>query len=636
MIGGLLSSIQRPGAFGRAAAGVALACLCLVLPAFAQAPAPASADYEWREADIAMRDGVKLHTILLVPHGARRAPILLNRTPFGAEHRIRRKADRLADAAPAGFRELADGYIIAVQDVRGRGGSGGDYVVARPLSGPFNPTGVDPSTDAWDTIDWLVKHTPESNGRVGVVGSSYEGFTALMALIRPHPALKAAAPIAPMVDGWKGDDWFHNGAFRQTTMTFAFYFGGPGEAGVEWPSTEADDYAALLAWGSAGAAGAKAGLDRSSFWRTLTAHPAYDAYWQDQALDRRLAAQALQVPILHVASLWDQEDIYGAPHAYAAAETRDRANDRNFLVIGPWTHNGWRTEGLRIGPLDFGQDTSAWFRTHVLKPFLDEHLTDAAPRAGLAPVTAFETGTNAWRTYRQWPVSCRRGCTASSRPLYLHAGGAASFSPPTKDEAPTDRYRSDPADPVPFSARPVRIAGEVSDNWEGWLAEDQRTVSARPDVLTWVSAPLDRPLRISGEPMVNLVAATTGADADWVVKLIDVWPDDGGPQSGYQLAVGMDIFRARYRQDPARPSPVTAGAAETYRFALPLANHVFRPGHRIMVQVQSSWSPLYDRNPQTFVRNIFLASPGDFRAATQTVFHSPGRASLIELPVAAH
>jgi putative CocE/NonD family hydrolase len=453
-----------------------------------------------------------------------------------------------------------------------------------------------------------------------------------MALIRPHPALKAAVPIAPMVDGWKGDDWFHNGAFRQTTMTFAFYFGGPGEMGADWPSTDPDDYASLLAWGSAGAAGARAGLDKSGFWRTLPAHPAYDAYWRAQALDRRLAAQPLQVPILHVASLWDQEDIYGAPHAYAAAETRDRGNDRNFLVIGPWTHNGWRTEGSALGPLAFGEDTSAWFRAHILRPFLDEHLTDTAPSAGLAPVTAFETGTNAWRTYRRWPVSCRRGCAARPLPLYLRAGGLASFDPPAKHEAAADRYRSDPADPVPFSPRPVRIAGEVSDDWEGWLAEDQRKVSGRPDVLTWVSAPLERPLRISGDPVVDLVAATSGTDADWVVKLIDVWPDDGGPQSGYQLAVGMDIFRARYREDPARPRPVVAGVAEHYRFALPTANHVFLPGHRIMVQVQSSWFPLYDRNPQTFVPNIFFAEPKDYRAATQRVFTGPD-GSWIGLPI---
>ena len=624
--------------FGAPIRRLVVACLAGLL-ALGAAGAAAAADYERRVAEIPMRDGVKLHTLILVPAGAHGAPMLLNRTPFGAEARLRLGEDRLAAVVPAIDQgPAAASYILVFQDVRGKHGSGGDYVEQRPLSGPLNPTPVDHSTDAFDTIDWLVAHTPESNGRVGMIGTSYDGFLVLMALIHPHPALRAAVAINPLVDGWRGDDWFHNGAFRQMMMSFVAFDTGPAIEAVRWPTPGGDDYTTLLAAGSAGAYGTFAGLDRAPFWTTLKAHPAYDGFWQGQALDRLLAAEPHRVPTMYVASLWDQEDGYGALHAYAATRGADPAAAQDVLVIGPWVHGQANGVGARTGPLSWPADTSAQFRAQMLQPFLDAQLKDGAPKADVAPVMAFETGTGGWKRYPSWPVSCAAGCPAKSQSLYLQPGGGLSFSPPGPDAPAFDQYTSDPASPVPYSLRPNRVVTALGPGWSTWLLEDQRRVSARPDVLTYVTAPLTAPLKIAGEPVVNLIASTSGGDSDWVVKLIDVYPDGAASppgMSGYELAVGMDIFRGRYRRDPARAEAIPAGQAELYRFALPAANHVFLPGHRIMVQVQSSWFPLYDRNPQTFVANIFDARPEDYRAAVQKVFHASGQASYIDLPVAA-
>jgi hypothetical protein len=394
----------------------------------------------------------------------------------------------------------------------------------------------------------------------------------------------------------------------------------------------------LLKAGSAGAYAAAAGLDKLPDWRTLIAHPAYDAFWRGQALQTRLAHAPRHVPALYVASLWDQEDIYGAPHAFAAATARGRTNRGDVLVLGPWVHGQVNEDGTRTGPLQWSADTSAQFRREMLLPFLDRQLKAGAPDPKLAPVMAFETGTGVWKRYPSWPRSCAAGCAARSKPLYLQPGGRLGFAPPAPGGQPFDAYVSDPADPVPYSPRPNQVVSVIGPRWSTWLLEDQRKVSARPDVLTYVSEPLTAPLRIAGEPAVRLFAATSGSDSDWVVKLIDVYPDGAASPpglAGYQLAVGMAIFRGRYRHDPARPAPITPGKVEAYRFALPTANHVFAPGHRIMVQVQSSWFPLYDRNPQTFVDNIFLAGPADYRPATQRIFHAGRQASLVELPVVA-
>lgn len=605
-------------------------------PAFQAATA--DDDYVRREVMIPMRDGVRLHTVIIIPKGAQHAPIILTRTPYDASKRTMRAAStHMLGTLPQGDEVfVGEGYIRVFQDVRGKYGSEGDYVMTRPLRGPLNDSAVDHSTDAWDTIDWLVKNLPESNGKVGMIGSSYEGFTVLMALVNPHPALKAAVPMSPMVDGWKGDDWFHNGAFRQTNFDYIYMQTTMKKKGDDLPRSAYDDYSGFLEAVSAGGWAQRSGIEPLPFWKKLSEHPAYDAYWQGQALDTILAAQPLKVPTLYVASIWDQEDMYGAIATYEATEPKDTANDRNFLVLGPWRHSGVNYEGRSLGPLKFEGDTALQFRREVMQPFLDERLKDGAPKANTPPVFAYETGSNTWRRLQSWPLSCAQGCAGKPRMLYLQPAFGLGFEAPPKGDSAYDEYISDPAKPVPYLPRPVRFAD--SDTWKRWLLVDQRFVDGRPDVLSYASAPLSAPLHIGGAPQVDLYASTSGSDSDWVVKLIDVYPDEVPSQpemGGYELNVGMDIFRGRYRDSLEHPSAIPAGKVQRYRFALPNADHVFLPGHRIMVQVQSSWFPLYDRNPQTYVPNIFFARPEDYRKATQRVYHEGARASAVELPVVA-
>jgi putative CocE/NonD family hydrolase len=590
-------------------------------------PSTPPADYDKRDVMIAMRDGVKLHTVIVVPHGAKRAPIILTRTPYNATKRAERvPSTHLADILPIGDDAIADGsYIRVFQDVRGKYGSEGDYVMTRPLRGPLNSSAVDHSTDAYDTIDWLVKHVPETNGKVGIIGSSYEGFTVLMALVHPHPALAAAVPMSPMVDGWRGDDWFHNGAFRQTNLSYFYGQTTQRGEGTHLARTGFDDYDTFRRAGSTADWARAYGFDQLPFWTKVTEHPAYDAYWQGQALDTILAKEPLAVPTMIVASIWDQEDMYGAMAVYRAVEPKDARNDRCFLVLGPWRHSGVNYDGSSLGPIRFDGDTARQFRTQVMRPFLDERLKDGAPRATTPPVFAYETGTDAWRKLPRWPLA------QSTTPLYLARNGALAWTPPTGGY---DEYVADPAKPVPYVPRPVRF--DDHDAWTRWLVTDQRAVADRPDVLVYESDVLTKPLQIAGAPAVDLYASTSGTDADWVVKLIDVYPDDVPAQpelGGYQLGIAMDIFRGRYRDSLEFPTPIPADEVQHYRFALPNANHVFAPGHRVMVQVQSSWFPLYDRNPQRYVDNIFFAKPGDYQKATQRVFHEQGHASAIFLPV---
>jgi hypothetical protein len=607
-------------------------------------PVTDSFDHVRREAMISMRDGVKLRTFILVPRGAKRAPILLTRTPYNAKEMTSRKHSAHLGPVLQGYDNVTDvivegGYIRAVQDVRGKHGSEGDYVMNRPLRGPLNSTPVDHATDTYDTIDWLVKNVPESNGRVGILGISYDGFLPLMALFDPHPALRVCVPMNPMVDGWKGDDWFHNGAFRQVNLAFMYNQQATRKSDEKWWTSHYDEYDAFLRAGSAGEMARSRGLEQIGFWKKLLEHPAYDAFWRDQAVDLLLAAQPLKVPVMLVHSLFDQEDIYGAPAVYAAIEPKDTANDKVFLVMGPWRHGQMIRDGSSLGAVRFGSDTALHFRQEILRPFLDEHLKEGAPRSGIAPVTAFETGSNRWRRLPSWPAGCESGCTIRPTPLYLRAGGRLDWDSPAAGDAPFDEYVSDPAKPIPYRTRPLRPIGDDADRpWSTWLVDDQREASSRPDVLVYVSEPLAAPVKISGQPVAHLVASTTGTDADWVVKVIDVHPDEVAAQpemGGYQLMVSADIFRGRYRESLETPRPIPAGKPLPYRFALPAVHHVFRPGHRIMVQIQSTWFPLYDRNPQTFVPSIFLAKPEDFRKASHRVHHQPGHTSFVEMPLVA-
>ena len=602
------------------------------IPASFTAPT-AGADYVKRVEMIPMRDGVRLYTVIVTPKGAHDAPILLTRTPYDAAKRAAR-SDSLVmrEILPQGDGVFVDGgYIRVFQDVRGKYGSEGDYLVTRPVRGPLNPTATDHVTDAWDTIEWLVHHTPESNGRVGMIGSSYEGFTVVMALLGPHPALKVAAPESPMVDGWMGDDWFQFGAFRQPNFDYISDQTTVRGAGEPVPRAVYDDYDGFLRAGSAGDYAAAHGLDRLPWIAKMEAHPAYDAFWSGQALDRLVAERPSAVPTMWIQGLWDQEDMWGAVHSWGALKAAGQG-DHNYLVMGPWRHSQVNYDGASLGPLHWTGDTALEFRRDVLRPFFDQYLKTGAPRAETPRVLIDHTGENHRAPPKTWPLACEKGCAAPLQPLYVQAGFGLGFERPA---AGRDAYVADPAKPVPYLSRPVRFS--EGDRWKTWLVADQREANTRTDVLSYVGPPLTAPLHLAGAPQADLWAATTGSDADWVVKLIDVYPDvtpDAPEMGGYQLAVSLNIFRGRYRTSFEHPQAIAPNTPLEYKFALPTTNHVFLPGHRVMVQIQSSLFPLYDRNPQTYVDNIFFAKPADYVKATQTVFHTPAQPSAVWLPVA--
>lgn len=595
-------------------------------------PPQADYDYDKRVVMVPMRDGTKLYTVIVVPKGAKDAPIVLTRTPYNAAGRANRSdSPSMLNALPLadeGF--VKAGYIRVYQDVRGKYGSEGDYVVTRPPIGPLNPTKVDHTTDAWDTIDWLVNkaNLPESNGRVGMIGSSYEGFTVVMALLKPHPALKVAAPESPMIDGWMGDDWFHYGAFRLANIGWIGSQTGYKGAGKAPPSGGWDDYDNFR-YGSAGDWAKKSGYDQLPAWNRMVQHPAYDAFWQGQALDKLLAANPSDVPTLWEQGLWDQEDMYGAVTAWEALKAKGKTGN-NFLVMGPWRHSQVNRDGRSLGPFQWNGDTAAQFREQMVLPLFNQYLKPGSPAANLPTAAIYNTGENRWDRLSDWPLACAQGCATGLTPLYLQANGGLGFE---KAASGGDRYVSDPAKPVPHLPRPVNFD---DGRWGDWLVSDQRHADGRPDVLTYQTAPLTTAVRVSGAPFANLFARTTGTDGDFVVKIIDVFPPENATDpkmGGYQLPVSLDIFRGRYRDSFAKPTAIPAGKVQRYRFRLPTVNHVFQPGHRIMVQVQSSLFPLYDRNPQTFVPNIFLAKPQDYKAATITIERGGASASSVDLPV---
>jgi len=444
-----------------------------------------------------------------------------------------------------------------------------------------------------------------------------------------------AAPESPMVDGWMGDDWFHYGAFRQPNIDYVTEQTSKRGEGDSVPRDTWDDYDAFRRAGSVSGYAAPRGLEQFPWLQRMEAHPAYDAFWQGQALDKLLAEHPSTVPTMWEQGLWDQEDMWGAIHSWSALKAKGyQAN--NYLVMGPWRHSGANYDGSTLGVLRFNGDTALQWRRDVLKPFFDQYLKTGAPKADTPPVFIYNTGENHWDRLKSWPLACEVGCANPLKPLYLQPDFALSFDRPQAGGGAADTYVSDPVKPVPYLPRPVRFAD--GDRWKPWLTTDQRSVADRPDVLAYETQPLTAPLRISGAPIADLYAATSGTDVDWVIKVIDVYPDEVPSQpemGGYQLPVSMDIFRGRYRSSFGHPSPIPAGQTQRYRFALPTTNHVFLPGHRVMIQIQSSWFPLYDRNPQTYVDNIFFAKPADYVAATETVFRSGKAASAVWLPVVA-
>ena len=579
--------------------------------------------YRRSEFMIPMRDGVRLHAVVLQP--AERSPgesfpILLQRTPYGVQ-------DYDSDSVHAAKPELASsGYIFVYEDVRGRYGSEGTFVMNRPIVAHDSTRDVDETTDAHDTIDWLLKNVPENNGRVGVYGISYDGFLAIMAGIDGHPALKAISPQAPMTDVWLGDDFFHNGAFRET---YAFDYVQEMEAQKTdvRVDTKQDAYTFFLEHGNFAGAVASAHIGELPTARVLLEQPAYTKFWRDMAVEAHLGQ--VHVPALEVGGYWDQEDMWGTQAEYAALKRHD-SQHLVFLVLGPWNHGGWNGPGRRLGSdfgmLDFGEPTGLEFRRDIEAPFFEKYLKDK-PGFDLADTASFRTGVNRWERYSAWPP--QEGFKPER--LYLEAGKKLSFAPPDPNgSAVAASYKSDPADPVPYRHRPMQSTYAPGSKWYTWLVEDQGFVTRRKDVATFSTAPLDHDLSITGEVVADLFASTTGSDADWVVKLIDVYPAD----QNYELMVADEIFRGRYWKSFERPQPLTPGAVNDFRWSLHGVDHTFLKGHSIMVEVQSTWFPLYDRNPQTFVPNIMDAPKSAYKAETMTIYGSSEYPSHLELQVA--
>ncbi len=592
-------------------------------------PVLPEADYIKRVAMVPMRDGTKLYTVIIMRKGTANAPILLSRTPYDAKGSTNRvPSQRIHDILPVmDWDFVDDNYIRVYQDIRGLHNSEGEFVMNRPIVGPLNHSGIDESTDAYDTIDWLVKNVPEANGKVGTIGSSYLGFLTLASEINPHPALKAAVPQSPMVDGWMGDDWFHNGAFRTSSLDFAVEQSTGKAEGESLALGTGDDYTQYLEAGSMGDYARRLNIEHYPFVQKLFQNPAYTQFWSGQAVDKWMAAHPLTVPTMLEVGQWDQEDSYGAPAVYRALKDKYEGSGLLHLVIGPWRHSGANHYGYELGALTFTGDTAEEWRANYVKPFFDHYLK-GAPDPRTPNVLTYATGVNRWEESPRWPMG-------TPTPLYLSAGGSAAFDRPAS--AGHDDYVSDPAKPVPYLPRPISGA-----QWKTWLVGDQRFVSDRTDVISYSTQPLTKAVHIMGPPQVDLFAATTGTDSDWVVKLIDVYPNDtpeDGSQgskptmAGYELPIGIEIFRGRYVDSFAKPRALRARKVEHYRWNLPNVDHVFLPGHRIMVQVQSSLFPVYDRNPQTFVPNIFYARAGDYRKATQSVYRGGSTASAVLLPV---
>jgi putative CocE/NonD family hydrolase len=593
--------------------------LCVRGPAAASAQQ--STAYERLELTIPVRDGAKLFAVALVPtRTARPLPILLTRTPYGA-------SDVFPDETlPTAYRELGeDGYIFVAEDIRGRFRSEGEFIMTRAQNDPRNPRGTNESTDAYDTIDWLVKNMPDNNGKVGVLGTSYPGWLAALAGIGAHPALKAVSPQAPMSDTWMGDDFFHQGAFRQTQgLEFAIIM-ETDPTGFHFPAIpDYDHYEFYFKFPTLDSLARAMGASRLPTWVDFTRHPAYDRYWQTKALPSVLTRP--EVPLLFVGGFWDQEDAYGPQIAYRTAEKAD-SSGWNRIVLGPWFHGMWnRPGGDSLGPVALGGPTADWFRENVQRPWFAYYLHDKGD--GRFPEAwAFETGENEWHTFDTWPPK-----GAQPRRLYLRENGKLAFEAPrAAPRSPSDAYVSDPAHPIPYIPRP-----DDGNGWRTWLQRDQRFVENRPDVLTWESDPLAEDLTIAGDVVAHLYASTTGTDADWVVKLIDVYPDSVAERpemGGYQLMVNADIMRGRYWKSFEQATPIPANTVTPFTVDLHQQLYRFRKGHRLMVQVQSTWFPLYDRNPQTFVPNIFQAKASDYRAREHRIWHTAKYPSHIAVPV---
>ena len=617
---------------------LALAASALAASALPAAASAQAVDSLWvaehyikRDTLIPMRDGVGLYTAIYIPRDRSAPhPIILRRSPYSVG-RYGNTRYNGAGGAWAEFHRL--GYVMVHQDVRGRYMSEGTFSDARPQLAAYNgPGDVDESTDTWDTIEWLIRNVPGNNGRVGMYGVSYPGFYSAVGAINAHPALRVTSPQAPVGDWWMGDDWRHNGALF-LAHTFHFYngFGFPrraptttGRGGVDIGTP--DGYRFFLELGPLSNVKTRFFGDSVAFWDSLAAHPNYDEYWKSREVGPRL--RNLPPAVLNVGGWFDAEDVYGPFHVYHAAE-RQNPGIANHLVVGPWSHGQWGSGPAdHLGDIRFGE-TGPFFRDSVFIPFFRHHL-EGTPDPRLAEAYAFETGANAWRRYDAWPPR-----TVQPRRLYLRGGGALGWEAPGAGAGAWDEYVSDPARPVPH------IGWTAPGMTYEYMTADQRFAATRPDVLVYRTPPLEEDVTIAGPVGVTLNVSTTGTDGDWIVKLIDVWPDsasDPAPNptnvrmGGYQQLLRGEPFRGRFRNSRERPEPFVPGEPARISYEMPDVHHTFRRGHRIMVQVQSSWFPLVDRNPQTFV-DIFRATEADFVKATQRVHRSADLPSFVTLGV---
>ena len=609
--------------------------LAVLAPALATQPAVTEL-YEKSEAMIPTRDGVRLYTEIYTPRDQTEPlPIVFLRTPY----RVADPRGGFTRYFATAFRELArDGYVFAVQDARGRHGSEGKFEWNRPVRHRAQPEAIDASTDAYDSIAWLIDNVPDNNGRVGMLGVSYPGWYVTMALIDPHPALKAASPQASPSDYFIGDDFYHFGAFRLSpSAELPYLFDFDPKANARFPYDQVCTYEFFLDLGPLSNMNARYLKGVSPTWDHFMAHSTYDSYWKAGGTLQHL--DSVTVPTLNVVGWWDAENLGGALDIYDKLEPLDR-HGRNWIVVGPWGHGQWsRGPADHLGQYEFGSDTVAYYQKEIEAPWFAFHLK---PGSSLdqPEATMFQTGSNEWRTYETWPPK-----SASMRSLYLHPGMQLALDTPPPESTPGyARYSSDPAKPVPYSKRPImgfwsglRGSQEARFGRAGvqWKVEDQRFVADRPDVLVFETDPLTEDLEVSGPIEVRLFASTTGTDADWVVKLIDVYPERYEPRremGGYQLMIADDVLRGKFRNSFEKPEPIVPGEVTEYVIDLRTRNHMFRKGHRIMLQVQSTWFPLIDRNPQTFV-DIPNAKASHYRAAEHRVHFSPEHASRVSLSI---
>ena len=615
-----------------------VATLLLAAGAQAQQPAP-TLSLAFEEVMIPMRDGVRLQTVILTPVDKTGAlPILFRRTPYGVP-------DGPVRQVRPSIKELAqDGYIFVIQNLRGRFKSEGVFKLTSQVD-LADSTATSETTDAYDSIDWLVQHVPNNNGKVGMFGVSYDGLTAALALLHPHPALKAISEQAAPVDQWMNDDDHRYGALRESmTFEYAVLEQADKNKNTHFVFDTYDTYSWYLALGPLSNINAKYLHGTIPYWNDVVAHPDYDEFWKKEAWVRQLHAST--VPNLNVAGFWDQEDPWGPWQIFRHAEEHD-PDHTNFIVAGPWFHGQWWwPKGDSIGLISLGgHETAREFRETIEAPFFRYYLHGRGAKPPWR-ATTFQSGANRWRTYADWPPQ-----EAKLTNLDLHADGTLSFDPPRAGVGRIlyREYMSDPANPVPYRQRPISPTYPGGD-WTTWEVQDQRFVDQRPDVLTFVSAPLEHDLTVTGEVAADLFASTSGTDADFVVKLIDVYPDNAQPSAwdpeagpppggyarsinGYELPIALEVRRGRYLISSEHPRPLAPNAAIEWKVPLRDRDHVFLKGHRLMVQVQSTWFPLIDRNPQKFVPSIYQATAGDFIKATQRVYCSPSLPSHVVLPV---